>query len=98
MLDIVQEKTLQENLARQLCDSVERLLTHVEKVAFWASALRGLAAPIPEYQPDDTAIARYLKPARSPKKPRRRLVPRPMPAPLQRRLERQPVREAKRLE
>jgi hypothetical protein len=74
MLDIVQEKTLQENLARQLCDSVERLLNQVEKVAFWASALHGLAAPIPEYQPDDTAIARYLKPARPPKKSRQRLA------------------------
>ena len=37
-------KTLQENLTRQLCDSVERLQKQAEKVEFWASAVTGLAA------------------------------------------------------
>jgi hypothetical protein len=63
-----QETTLQENLARQLCDSVDSLQKQVEKVEFWASAVQGLTAPIPEYHPDDAAIARYVKPGRLPKK------------------------------
>ena len=64
----LQERTLQENLARRLCDSVDRLQEEVEKVAFWASAVRGLTAAIPEYRPDDAAIARYVKPGRLPKR------------------------------
>jgi len=73
MPKILQDKTLQENLARQLCDSIERLHKQVEKVEFWASAVRGMVAPIPEYRGDDAAIARYVKPGRLPKKRRRRV-------------------------
>jgi hypothetical protein len=83
MPKVLQDKTLQENLARQLCDSVERLQKQVEKVEFWASAVRGLVAQIPDYRPDDAAIARYVKPGRLPKKRRRRIVRRskdPKPA------------------
>ena len=65
-------KTLQENLARQLSDSVETLHKQVEKVEFWASAVSGLAAPVPEYEPETTAVARYLKPGRPARKRRRR--------------------------
>ena len=65
-------KTLQENLARQLSDSVERLHQQVEKVEFWASAVTGLAAPVPGYEPETTKVARYLKPGRLPRKRRRR--------------------------
>ena len=65
-------KSLQENLTRQLCDSVERLQQQVEKVEFWASAVTGLAAPVPDYQPDETAVARYVKPGRAPRKRKRR--------------------------
>ena len=65
-------KTLQENLTRQLHDSVERLQQQAEKVEFWASAVSGLAAPVPEYQPEDTAVSRYVKPGRLPRKRRRR--------------------------
>ena len=65
-------KTLQENLTRQLCDSVDSLQKQVEKVEFWASAVTGLAAPIPDYQPEETAVARYLKPGRPARKRRRR--------------------------
>jgi len=65
-------KTLQENLARQLSDSVDRLHKQVEKVEFWASAVSGLAAPVPEYEPDTTNVARYLKPGRPARKRRRR--------------------------
>ena len=44
-------KTLQENLTRQLFDSVDSLQKQVEKVEFWASAVTGLAAPVPDYEP-----------------------------------------------
>jgi hypothetical protein len=69
----LQEPTLQESLARQLCDSVERLQHEVEKVEFWASAVRGLVAPIPDYQPEDVVIARYIRPGRVARKRRRRM-------------------------
>jgi len=65
-------KTLQENLTRQLCDSVDRLQKQVEKVEFWASAVTGLAAPVPHYQPEDATFARFVKPGRLPKKRHRR--------------------------
>jgi hypothetical protein len=65
-------KTLQENLTRQLNDSVDRLHKQVEKVEFWASAVAGLAAPVPDYEPEATAVARYLKPGRPARKRRRR--------------------------
>ena len=39
-------RTVQENLTRQLHDSVERLQLQAEKVEFWATALSGFAAPI----------------------------------------------------
>ena len=65
-------KTLQENLVRQLSDSVERLHKDVEKVEFWASAVTGLAAPVPEYEPESTKLARYLKPGRPARRRRRR--------------------------
>ena len=70
----LQEKSLQENLARQLCDSVEQLQQQIETVEFWACAVRGLVTPIPDYQPDDAAIARYVKPGRRPRKRRRRVM------------------------
>ncbi len=65
-------KTLQENLTRQLCDSVDSLQKQVEKVEFWASAVTGLAAPVPDYDPENTAVARYVKPGRLPRKRKRR--------------------------
>ena len=65
-------KTLQENLTRQLSDSVDRLQKQVEKVEFWASAVAGLTAPVPDYEPEATAVARYLKPGRPARKRRRR--------------------------
>src|SRR5882757_9979959 len=55
-------KTLQQNLTRQLCDSVDRLQKQVEKVEFWAAAVTGLTAPVPDYQPEDTAFSRFVKP------------------------------------
>ena len=65
-------KTLQENLTRQLCDSVDSLQKQVEKVEFWASAVTGLTKPVPDYDPENTAVARYVKPGRLPRKRRRR--------------------------
>lgn len=65
-------KTLNESLAERLSDSLERLHKHVETVEFWASAVTGLAAPVPDYDPEATKVARYLKPGRPPRKRRRR--------------------------
>jgi hypothetical protein len=65
-------KSLQENLAERLSDSVERLQKQVETVEFWASAVTGLTAPVPDYDPEATKVARYLKPGRPARKRRRR--------------------------
>lgn len=65
-------KTLQENLTRQLCDSVDNLHKQVEKVEFWASAVTGLAMPVPDYDPETTDVARYVKPGRLPRRRKRR--------------------------
>ena len=65
-------KTLQENLTRQLCDSVDSLQKQVEKVEFWASAVTGLVKPVPDYDPESTEIARYVRPGRPVRKRRRR--------------------------
>jgi hypothetical protein len=61
-----------ENLARQLSDSVERLQKQVEKVEFWATALTGFTRPIAEYDPETSAVARYIKPGRPARKKHRR--------------------------
>ena len=68
-------KTLQESLAERLSDSVERLHQQVEKVEFWATAMTGLTAPVPDYDPEATKVARYLKPGRPTRKRRRRRRP-----------------------
>jgi hypothetical protein len=39
---------VQENLARQLCESVDRLQKQAEKVEFWATALARLRNTIPK--------------------------------------------------
>jgi hypothetical protein len=64
--------TMQENLTRQLCDSIERLQKQVEKVEFWASAVTGFTQPVPDYEPETSSVARYVKPGRPAKKRRRR--------------------------
>jgi hypothetical protein len=63
---------VQENLSRQLSDSVERLQKQVEKVEFWASALTGFTRPVADYEPETTAVARYMKPGRPARKKHRR--------------------------
>jgi len=65
-------KTLQETLAERLSDSVERLHKQAETVEFWASAVTGLAAPVPDYEPEATKVARYLKPGHPARRRRRR--------------------------
>ena len=65
-------KTLAENLARQLCDSIDRLQKQVESVQFWAAAVRGASAPIPDFQPDDDVVSRVVRPGRAGKTTRRR--------------------------
>jgi hypothetical protein len=61
-----------QNLARQLSDSVERLQKQVEKVEFWATALTGFTRPVAEYDPETSAVARYMKPGRPARKKHRR--------------------------
>ena len=75
-------KTLNEDLTQRLHDSVERLHKQAETVEFWASAVTGLAAPVPDYDPDATKVARYLKPGRPARKRhrRRRAADKPKPA------------------
>jgi hypothetical protein len=68
-------KTLQENLARELCDSVDRLQQQAQKVEFWASAMAGFTQPVPDYDPETSAVARYLKPGRPARKRQRRRAP-----------------------
>ena len=63
---------LQENLARHLGDSIERLQKQVEQVEFWASAMSGLTQPVPGYEPETTAVGRYVKPGRPARKRHRR--------------------------
>lgn len=67
-------KALAENLARQLCDSIDRLQKQVESVQFWAAAVRGASAPIPDFQPDDDVLSRVVRPGRAGKTRRRRAV------------------------
>jgi hypothetical protein len=54
-------RTLSENLSRQLCDSVDRLQKQVESVQFWADALRGVTAPIPDFEPNEEVLARVVR-------------------------------------
>ena len=63
---------VQDTLARHLSDSVERLQKQVEKVEFWASALAGFNRPVADYEPESTAVARYVKPGRPARKKYRR--------------------------
>ena len=65
-------RTMQENLARHLSDSIERLQKQVEQVEFWASAVTGFTQPVPDYEPETSSVARYVKPGRLAKKRRRR--------------------------
>ena len=67
-------KTLAENLARQLCDSIDRLQKQVESVQFWAAAVRGASEPIPDFQPDDDVLSRVVRPGRTGKTHRRRVA------------------------
>jgi hypothetical protein len=66
------KNTLQQDLTQRLSDSVERLQQQAEKVQYWASAITGLAQPVPDYEPEATAVARYLKAGRPARKRRRR--------------------------
>ena len=67
-------RTLAENLARQLCDSIDRLQKQVESVQFWADAVRGASAPIPDFEPDDEVLSRVVRPSRPAKTHRRRVA------------------------
>jgi hypothetical protein len=64
--------SVQEDLARRLFDSVDRLQKQAETVEFWATALTGFTRPIAEYDPETSAVARYMKPGRPARKKHRR--------------------------
>jgi hypothetical protein len=66
------KNTLQQDLTQRLSDSVERLQQQADRVQYWASAITGLAQPVPDYEPESTAVARYIKSARPARKRRRR--------------------------
>jgi len=64
--------SLQDDLTQRLADSVERLQQQADKVSYWASAITGTSQPVPEYEPESTAVDRYIKAARPARKRRRR--------------------------
>ena len=66
------KSTLHTDLTQRLNDSVERLQQQAESVQYWASALAGFTQPIPDYEPESTRVARYIKPSRPARKRRRR--------------------------
>jgi len=68
---------LQQHLARRLADSIERLHKEVEQVELWASAVSGFTQAVPDYEPDATSVAHYLKPGRPARKRRRRRAANP---------------------
>jgi hypothetical protein len=72
---------LQDDLARHLSDSIAGLQRQAEKVEFWASVLAGVAQPVPTYEPEATAIARYLRPGRPRRKKLHRRVAKRRKAP-----------------
>jgi len=55
-----------------LADSIDRLHKEVEQEELWASAVSGYTQPVPDYEPDTTLVAHYLKPGRPARKRRRR--------------------------
>jgi conjugal transfer/entry exclusion protein len=63
---------LQQDLTQRLSDSVERLQQQADKVQYWASAITGISQPVPDYEPESTSVARYIKAARPARKRRRR--------------------------
>jgi hypothetical protein len=64
--------SLQQDLTQRLSDSVERLQQQTDKVQYWASAISGISQPVPDYEPEATAVARYIKPPRPARKRKRR--------------------------
>jgi hypothetical protein len=64
--------SLQQDLTQRLSDSVERLQQQADKVQYWASAITGIAQPVPDYEPEATSVARYIKAARPARKRKRR--------------------------
>ena len=63
---------LQETLVHQLRDSIDRLQEQVAKVEFWADAIAGFAKPIPDYEPEATTLARYVRPQPQEPQPKKR--------------------------
>jgi hypothetical protein len=43
-------------LARHLHAAIERVREDMEKVEFWADAVSGFSAPVPEYEPKDVTV------------------------------------------
>jgi hypothetical protein len=66
------KSTLQQDLTQRLSDSVERLQQQADRVQYWAAAISGISQPVPDYEPESTAVARYIKAPRPARKRRRR--------------------------
>jgi hypothetical protein len=64
--------TLQQDLTQHLSDSVERLQQQADRVQYWAAAITGISQPVPDYEPESTSVARYIKAPRPARKRHRR--------------------------
>jgi hypothetical protein len=45
----MEQRTPAGAMARQICESIDRLEKEADKVEFWACAVTGFAQPIPDY-------------------------------------------------
>lgn len=55
-------------MARQICESIDRLGKEVDKVEFWACAVAGFTQPIPDYDHPTEGSNRYFWSDRTPAK------------------------------
>jgi hypothetical protein len=46
-----------ETTPHDLLDAIEQVRADVSKIEFWAGALKGLAAPVPDYEPGNWAYS-----------------------------------------
>jgi hypothetical protein len=52
-----------EKIARRLQDAVKRLHEDIAQVELWTGALRCFAEPVPEYDPTNSSLNKYILPA-----------------------------------
>jgi hypothetical protein len=49
-------------IANELQEAVECLQRGIARVEFWADALEGFSAPIPDYRPSDSRLSEFVLP------------------------------------